>query len=373
MKKGLMKVIAAVMTIALLGIGGGTTALAAETECSHIYDQGVIENGIVTKIVCRLCGASYDGEYEKSPEDCNHEDGEGDPSTSYVNCKEETCTEEGYTGDIFCTLCGKVVQSGEKIAKDEHSWDDLGESDEQTNCLKPRKRYFECSICGARRIELMPPRGHHRIGRYSDSRIIKDATCEKDGKKIVACGDCGAGITVVIKATGHNWKTKKVTLKSATKATIKYTCKNCKKTKTVTVKVPKKGKKVTVAGNVYKMTKTAEEVAFVKANKKEASLVIPATVKIQGVTYKVTSVNAKAVSNNKVLKTVKIGSNVTTIAKNAFVKCPALTTIKIDSKKLTKKTASKASFKGINKKAVIKVDKKVKASYKKIFAGITVR
>lgn len=367
MKKGLMKVISAVMTIALLGIGGGTTALAAE--CQHEFNQGIIEDGIVTKKVCDLCGVSRDQKYEVSPEDCDHA-----YNQNYgVNWKEPTCTEDGYSGDIYCPYCGTVLEYGETMKAYSHSWEEVDGDDRPTNCLKPGKKYYECERCGARKTEPTPPRGHHRIGRYSDSRIIKDATCEKDGKKIVACGDCGAGITVVIKATGHNWKTKKVTLKSSTKATIKYTCKNCKKTKTVTVTVPKKGKKVTVAGNVYKVTKTAEEVAFVKSNKKEASLVIPATVKIQGVTYKVTSINAKAVSNNKVLKTVKIGSNVTAIAKKAFVKCPALTTIKIDSKKLTKKTASKASFKGINKKAVIKADKKVKASYKKIFAGITVR
>ncbi len=372
MKKGLMKVIAAVMTIALLGIGGGTTALAAETECEHQFEWGVIENGILTKYVCWLCGETFTPNYLRSPEECDHEsDGESDTET--VNWKDATCTEEGYTGDTFCRYCGKVLEYGKSIAKTSHSWAYDEDDDIEPGCIKPGTRFFECTHCGAKKTEPIPARGYHNIGEYSEYRIIKDATCEKDGKKIVYCGACGEGVTKIIKATGHNWKTKKVTLKSSTKATIKYTCKNCKKTKTVTVKVPKKGKKVTVAGNVYKVTKTAEEVAFVKANKKEASLVIPATVKIQGVTYKVISVNAKAVSNNKVLKTVKIGSNVTTIAKNAFVKCPALTTIKIDSKKLTKKTASKASFKGINKKAVIKVDKKVKASYKKIFAGITVR
>lgn len=329
MKKGLMKVIAAVMTIALLGIGGGTTALAAETECDHI-------------------------------------------DTGTINWKEATCTEEGYTGDTFCVLCGKVLEYGKPTAKVPHEWEEQEDDEIEPECIKPGTRFFECINCGAKKTESIPALGH-RIGKYSEFRIIKEATCEKDGKKIVYCPDCNTGITQIIKATGHNWKTKKVTLKSSTKATIKYICKNCKKTKTVIVTVPKKGKKVTVAGNVYKVTKTAEEVAFVKANKKEASLVIPATVKIQGVTYKVTSINVKAVSNNKVLKIAKIGSNVTAIAKKAFVKCPALTTIKIDSKKLTKKTASKASFKGINKKAVIKADKKVKASYKKIFAGITVR
>lgn len=41
--------------------------------------------------------------------------------------------------------------------------------------------------------------------------------------------------------------------------------------------------------------------------------------------------------------------------------------------KLTKKTASKKAFKGVNKKMVIKVPKKVKKTYAKIFKGLKVK
>ena len=47
--------------------------------------------------------------------------------------------------------------------------------------------------------------------------------------------------------------------------------------------------------------------------------------------------------------------------------------VKIKTTKLTKKTASKKAFKGVNKKMVIKVPKKVKKTYAKIFKGLKVK
>ena len=149
------------------------------------------------------------------------------------------------------------------------------------------------------------------------------------------------------------------------------------------------------------------------ANKKAKTVSIPATVKIDGVTYKVTKVDDNAFKNNKTvtkvtvgsniktigknafsgatkLKTVKIGKNVTTIGSNAFKGCSSLTsvtlgskatkiganafsgckklkTIKITSTKLTSKTVSKNAFKGLTKATTIKVPKKKLSAYKKLF------
>ena len=46
--------------------------------------------------------------------------------------------------------------------------------------------------------------------------------------------------------------------------------------------------------------------------------------------------------------------------------------VTIKSVLLTKKTANKKAFKGVNKKMVIKVPKKVKKVYVKIFKGVKV-
>lgn len=37
--------------------------------------------------------------------------------------KEATCTEDGYTGDLVCSVCGEVLEKGEAIAKG-HTWSD---------------------------------------------------------------------------------------------------------------------------------------------------------------------------------------------------------------------------------------------------------
>lgn len=58
-----------------------------------------------------------------------------------------------------------------------------------------------------------------------------------------------------------------------------------------TVKV---GTKFVVAGHTYKVTKTGKEVSFIQAKKNAKRVVIPATVKSKGVTYKVTSVAGKS-------------------------------------------------------------------------------
>lgn len=92
----------------------------------------------------------------------------------------------------------------------------------------------------------------------------------------------------------------------------------------------------------------------------------------------------------KKLKRVTIGSKVTEIGDNAFANCPSLTkvtlpakvtkigknafkgdkklkTITIKSTKLTEKSISKNAFKGVGNKVTIKVPKKMKAKYTKLF------
>ena len=51
------------------------------------------------------------------------------------------------------------------------------------------------------------------------------------------------------------------------------------------------------------------------------SVRIPDTVKVNGITCKVTAISANAFKNNKSLKSVTIGRNVTVIGTNAFYGC----------------------------------------------------
>lgn len=122
----------------------------------------------------------------------------------------------------------------------------------------------------------------------------------------------------------------------------------------------------------YKVTKAAADgtgtvEVYAPVNKKAASLTIPKTVTIEKISFKVTSVGAKAFRKCTSLKKITIGANVTKIGKNAFQGDKKLKTITVKSKKLT--SVGKAAFKGINAKAVIKVPKAKRAAYKKLFKG----
>ncbi len=84
---------------------------------------------------------------------------------------------------------------------------------------------------------------------------------------------------------------------------------------------------------VYVVTKQGKTVSFKKpANKNITKAVIPATVKLSGITYKVTGISANAFSGCSKLKTVTIGKNVTSIGAKAFYKCKKLTKLSIPSK-----------------------------------------
>jgi len=77
-------------------------------------------------------------------------------------------------------------------------------------------------------------------------------------------------------------------------------------------------------------------------NSKNASAVIPKTIKINGNVYKVTEISANAFKNCKRLKKVTIGKNITKIGKNSFLelqkfKTYEYTIIKADEQKCWQK------------------------------------
>ena len=119
------------------------------------------------------------------------------------------------------------------------------------------------------------------------------------------------------------------------------------------------------------MTSTGSKqptVAYVQPSKKnQTSVSIPNTVKVNGVSYKVTSIAPKAFANNKKLKKVTVASNVTSIGKNAFRGCKNLTKVTIKSTKLKASSVGANAFKGTNKKLVVKVPKSKVKAYRKYF------
>ena len=180
--------------------------------------------------------------------------------------------------------------------------------------------------------------------------------------------------------------------------------------------VPEEGTILSDADASYKVTVSDAQdgtVEYIGTNSETASnIVIPSTITVDGITYKVTSIADNAFKNNKKLKKVTIGNNIITIGKKAFYgctrlktvamgknvktikdkafyKCSALTKITIPSKvtkigkqafygckkltkitikttKLTSKKVGSKAFKGTPKHTKVKVPKSKMKAYKSL-------
>ena len=328
-------------------------------------DATCTEDGYTTS-VCKNCG----DEKKETIKATGHQ------HTEVRGAKKATCIEEGYTGDTYCTDCGNMIFTGKKIEKTDHTWDN-GVVSKDPTCTEKGSKTYTCAVCRKTKTEEIPATGHQN----KEVRDKKAATCTKAGYTgDTYCKDCGELLKTgkETDALGHTWGKGKVTRKSTYTAAgqITYTCSRCGEKRVITTKklfYPKAGTKYTVAGCQYKVIKAGAEVSLIKTNKNAKSVTIPAVIKVKGVTYKVTSIGAKAFNGSKKLTKVTIGTNIKKISNNAFFKCRSLKTVTIKSVLLTKKTASKRAFKGVGKKMVIKVPKKVKKAYVKMFKGLKVK
>ncbi len=129
---------------------------------------------------------------------------------------------------------------------------------------------------------------------------------------------------------------------------------------------PSKGTTLKSGKNTYKVTKAGATVAFTKTTSTAATVKIDSTVKIDGITYKITSISANAFKGNKKVKTVTIGSNVTSIGKNAFYGCTKLKTVTIGSKVTSIGTGA---FKNCTALTKIKIPNKVTSIGNLAFGG----
>lgn len=252
-----------------------------------------------------------------------------------VGAKAPTCKEDGYTGDEVCKVCHETLNKGTTIPKtDSHEWGKWTIKREST-CTEKGEQSRKCTVCGEEEIESLPLAKH----TWDNGKVTQAPSYTKVGVKTWTCSECG--------------KTKTTTLAK--------------------LPMPKAGTKVIVGGNQYTVTKAGSEVRFSKANAKARAITVPSTIKAKAITYKVTSIGTNAFKNCKKLTKATIGANVKVIKAKAFNNCPKLKAVTIKTALLTKKTASKKCFSKVSKKMVIKVPRKVKKTYAKIFKGYRVR
>lgn len=228
---------------------GGAFKIDTRTECEINGHKG----GTATctkQAICEVCGQEY-GEMNLQ----NHVG-----QTETRNQKNATCTENGYTGDVYCVACGQEVTKG----------------------------------------SVIPQTGHGA----TEVRNAKQATKQEDGYTgDTYCTVCGSQIatgTVIAKIVPPE--------PTAT---------------------PGKVMKNTAVNGVFKVLGDGKTVEFTKVlSTKKATVKIPNTITIDGVSCKVVKIAANAFKNNKKLTTIAIGSNVQVIGNNAFLNCKKLKKVK---------------------------------------------
>lgn len=334
--------------------------------------------------------------------------------TEVVGAKESTCTTAGYSGDEVCKHCHEVIKKGHELALAQHQWGEW-KTTTPASCTHEGEETRQCKNCQETETRKLKKTDHD----WSEWKTTTKPSCTHEGEEIRQCKNCQktesrtlaktAHNTEIVGAkapnctsegytgdevckdchatikkghkldkTAHQWSTWKTTTNPSYASEGEQTrqCSQCHQTETRKLNklpLPKAGTKYTVGGNQYTVLKAGLSVRFSKANPKAKTATIPNTITVDGISYKVAEIGANAFNNNKKIKKVTIGANVVKIANKAFNKCPSLRNVIIKTTLLTKKTASKKCFSKVHKKMVIKVPKKVKKSYAKIFKGFKVK
>ena len=248
---------------------------------------------------------------EKVEEECKHTD---TTKREVRNAKAATCTLDGYSGDIYCTNCGNLIEAGSVTKAIGHQWDN-GVITKAATATQTGIKTYTCTVCKITRTEVIKALGNNTkpIGNSNKPKL-------KTGEKIT---DKFTG--AVYKVTGKN-----------TVEYVKATTKKASRTIPSTVKL--KGIKCQVTSIATK--------AF-KGDPKIKAVVIPATVRKIGKEAFAKCKNLKKIT----IKTTYLSSK--KVGANAFKGIHAKATIKVPKKQ--KKAYQKLlKARGVGKKVTVK-------------------
>lgn len=103
------------------------------------------------------------------------------------DARDATCTEDGYTGDSCCTICGEVVVKGETIPALGHNWSEWTCAQEPT-CTETGEEERSCSACGEVEKRTVDAHGHD----WSDWTVSKEDTEAEEVIETRVCSVCHA-------------------------------------------------------------------------------------------------------------------------------------------------------------------------------------
>ena len=183
-------------------------------------------NTVKIKLVSDSSGNEWGFKVTNIDSSCQH------TSTKLQNKKDATCTENGYTGDVVCEDCGKIIEAGTVIEAAGHSA--VNSPAVEATCITDGKTAGEyCSVCGKTLVGMtrIPAKGHTEV---IDEKV--DATCTEngltEGKHCSVCHAILVEQTVIL--ASHNWNdgVESVLPTCNDEGVILYTCKVCGETKT---------------------------------------------------------------------------------------------------------------------------------------------
>ena len=161
-----------------------------------------------------------------------------------VGAKDSTCTSKGYSGNEVCKTCGKTIKTGHELPLAQHT--PKKEEGVAATCTKDgHEGNTVCEVC--KQVittgKVIPKLGHDwsnedgkctRCGEshehsYGEGTTIKGLTCTQDEEIDYTCSECGYVKKEITKATGHEWGEWQTTLAQTctTDGNEERTCAKC--------------------------------------------------------------------------------------------------------------------------------------------------
>lgn len=170
-----------------------------------------------------------------------------------VGAKDSTCTSKGYSGNEVCKTCGKTIKTGHELPLAQHT--PKKEEGVAATCTKDgHEGNTVCEVC--KQVittgKVIPKLGHDwsnedgkctRCGEshehsYGEGTTIKGLTCTQDEEIDYTCSECGYVKKEITKATGHEWGEWQTTLAQTctTDGKEERTCAKCSEKEERTLK-----------------------------------------------------------------------------------------------------------------------------------------
>lgn len=160
---------------------GNTFVAMCQTHTENIKnakDATCTENGYTGEKVCSVCGAVT--EYGHTTAALHHD-------YQLMNQKDATCTEPGYSGDSICSRCNDVESEGTVIDKLDHEWETEYRLDKEPTCTEKGSKSIHCANCSATKDMVEIDATGHKY-----THVIQKAQIGKAGREYDKCTTCAS-------------------------------------------------------------------------------------------------------------------------------------------------------------------------------------